>query len=273
MYRSGAGTPNVSAVVGTLPVTNGGTGASTAQAAAANLATPYIFSKTGIPFIGLSSGSVAANGAISGITALPRTITKAYCYFPANILATVKAAGWYYCTFSSTTAGTAFLDAYTTGVPTIPGSPTAVTDGKGAFTGDTGEEFGPTFNVAANSLGLNGFVRAFLSTSSTSNANAKTIRVRYSGSGGAAMGTLSSASATGAEGVCVFSNHEGSAALQIGSCFGSIGGSAAAGGSVGVVGTADSTVATTVVVSLQRATATDNLILEYVLFEMLSDLA
>jgi hypothetical protein len=255
-----------------LAVADGGTGASTAQAAAAALAVPYIFSKTGIPFIGLSSGSVSAAGAISGITALPRTITKAYCYFPANILATVKAAGWYYCTFSSTTAGTAFLDAYTSGVPTIPSSPAAVIDGKGAFTGDTGEEFGPTFNVSANALGLNGFLRAFVTTSATNNANVKSIRVRYSGNAGAIMGLFTASSAPGTEGVCIISNHEGSAALQVGSSFGVVGASAAPSGTPTTVGAADTTVATTAVVSIQRATATDNLILEFVLFELLSDL-
>lgn len=272
MLRSGGSTPNVSAAVGTLPVANGGTGGTSAQTGASGLAVPYIFSKTGIPFIGLSSGSVSAAGAISGITALPRTITKAYCWFPANILATVKAAGWYYCTFSSTTAGTAFLDSYTSGVPTIPGSPTPVVDGKGAFTGDTGEEFGPTFNVPANAMGLNGFLRAFITTSATNNANVKSIRVRFSGNAGAVMGLFTASSSPGTEGVCIIANHEGSAALQAGSSFGVVGAAAASSGNPTTTGTADTTQATTAVVSIQRATATDNLIIEFVVFELMSDL-
>jgi hypothetical protein len=41
-----------------------------------------IVAHTAIPFIHISSGSIAANGAISGITALPSAYPRAYCYFP-----------------------------------------------------------------------------------------------------------------------------------------------------------------------------------------------
>src|SRR5690349_7786608 len=109
----------------------------TAVAITGGTGIPILLATGGIPLIGLSSGSVAANGAISAITALPAVYPSAYCYFPANALATSIAAGWYYCTFSTTTAGVAFLDPYTSGIPTIPTSPTAVTDGRGAFTGHT----------------------------------------------------------------------------------------------------------------------------------------
>jgi hypothetical protein len=115
-----------------------------------------IVAHTAIPFIHISSGSIAANGAISGITALPSAYPRAYCYFPANALATSISAGWYYCTFSTTTAGVAFLDTYTSGVPTIPSSPTAVTDGKGAYTGDITERAGITLTVPAGAMGPNG---------------------------------------------------------------------------------------------------------------------
>jgi len=139
---------------------------------------PYVLGQSGIPFIALSSGSVAANGAISGITALPRTYANAYCYFPANILATTIAAGWYYCTFSSATAGTAFLNTYSAGNPTIPASPTAVIDGKGAFTGVTGETQGPILTLPAGAMGPNGTLRIFRSEATTNSAGTKAVTTK-----------------------------------------------------------------------------------------------
>lgn len=140
---------------------------------------PTILGKSGIAFIHLSSGSVSAAGAITGITALPRAYANAYCYFPANALATSIAAGWYYCTFSTTTSGTAFLNTYTTGTPTVPASPTAVTDGKGAFTGVTSSEQGITLPVAANALGPNGGIRVYSIWENNNSAGTKSLRIRY----------------------------------------------------------------------------------------------
>jgi hypothetical protein len=225
---------------------------------------PKFLGNSNIPFISLSSGSVAANGAISAITALPRIYTDAYCYFPANILATVKAAGWYYCTFSSTTAGTAFLDTYTSGAPTVPASPAPVTDGKGAFTGDTGEEFGPTFTVAANLLGANGAIRIMGSNEETNNANLKTIRFRFSGNAGTVFlipnaTSLASNQFTG--GIQNFTS-----AKQLSVFYGP-----ATGWNTALVsGTVDTTAATTIVTSLQKATATDNIVLLPTLYEVVN---
>lgn len=221
---------------------------------------PGLLAKCGIPFIGLSSGSVAANGAISGITALPTTYARAYCYFPANALATSIAAGWYYCTFSSTTAGTAFLNTYTSGVPTIPASPTPVTDGRGAFTGDTGEEFGPQIAIAANLLGATGGIRSTTTWTCNNTANVKTGRTRFSGTAGTAFLTAALANSLQGGDIRTILNR-GVATAQVGPSpllTGPI--TSFAGGAT--YGTADTTQATTLVHSLQRATATDNLVLE-----------
>ncbi len=228
----------------------------------------YTLGRTGIPFIGLSSGSVAANGAISAITALPIAYPNAYCWFPANILATVKAAGWYYCTFSTTTAGVAFLDTYTSGVPTIPATPVAVTDGKGAFTGDTGEEFGPTFTVPANALGPNGMLRVSQQISQTSNANTKNVRVRYSGNAGTIMSAQNVVSTVHTRNEVEIVNR-GATNVQISHpTSNQVGGWQSQAGP-GTTAAVDTTASTTVVTSLQRATATDNLVLEYVSVEVL----
>lgn len=214
-----------------------------------------VLNQGGIPFISLSSGSVAANGAISGITALSAIYPDAYCYFPANALATVKAAGWYYCTFSTTTAGVAFLDSYTSGAPTIPASPSAVTDGKGAFTGDTGEEFGPTFTVPA--LNATSLLRVTTAYTNTNNANVKTYRTRLSGNAGTIfISTLGASIAGGAHSVVIANT--GSASKQVTNQIGAANGATA---TLTVLGTVATGVSTTLVFSLQKATATDNMVL------------
>jgi hypothetical protein len=82
-----------------------------------------VVAASAIPFIHLSSASVTAGGAVTGITAVPLVYANAYCYFPANALATSIVAGWHYCVFSSTTACTAYLNTSTSGLPTIPAAP------------------------------------------------------------------------------------------------------------------------------------------------------
>lgn len=233
---AGVGPPNnVSITGGTITGTN----------------VPYVLAKSAIPIISLSSGSVAANGVISAITALPVTYPRAYCYFPANILATVKAAGFYYCTFSTTTAGIAFLDTLTTWPPTIPASPTAVSDGKGAFTGDTGEEFLPGITIPA--LMANSQLRLDGSVTVTNNANAKTLRLRISGQGGTALlsPTFNSSAQVGFNGLVA---NTGGGANNIGTFV------SGTGNGAGTIGTVDLISApTSGVLSLQKATATDNI--------------
>jgi hypothetical protein len=218
---------------------------------------PVVLYRGGVPLISLSSGSVSAAGAISGITALPLAYPNAYCYFPANIVATVAAAGWYYCTFSTTTAGTVFLNTWTPGntPPDIPAAPTAVTDGKGAFTGDTGEEFGPTVTVPV--LGVNSELLFTIYTTQTNNANAKTVRVRLSGNAGTIF--ISSAAASTARGGFIgFIKNTGAVAKQISGLFANNNAGAITSDQLGTVDTGS---ATTAVISLQKATATDNIIL------------
>lgn len=233
---------------------------------------PYVLGSSAIPFVGLSTGSVSAAGAISGITALPAVYANAYCWFPANALATAIAAGWYYCTFSTLTAGTAFLNTYTSGTPSIPSSPTAVTDGKGAFTGDTGEEFSQTITVPTNALGPNGTLRISTLWSVTNNANVKTGRIRYSGNAGAIYSNFTLASQNILREMSWVQNRA-SASSQIGSDPNSAvvngGFTLLGGGAVYQKSAVDTTAATTLVLSGQRATATDNLVIESYLIELL----
>lgn len=226
----------------------------TAQA----LKTPYVLSKSSIPFIALSSGSVAANGVISAITALPLAYPSAYCWFPANILATSIAAGWYYCTFSTTSAGIAFLDTYTSGIPTIPANPTAVSDGKGAFTGATTELAGPTITVPANAIGANGQLRVTSTWASNNNANAKVGRIRFSGSGGNQALQITLTSSVDGWGDVIISN---AGATNSQNCSGVSSISTNTSPFAATISAVDTTAATTIVHSLIHTTATDNVVL------------
>lgn len=213
--------------------------------------------QSGIPLIGLSSGSVSAAGAISGITALPLAYPAAYCYFPANALATSIAAGWYYCTFSTTTAGTAYLNTWDgTSVPAIPASPTAVTDGKGAFTGDTSEEAGPMIALSANALGKNGRIIWEFNVQGTNNANSKIVRGRWSGTSGTVL-FAPSVSSNSQMGHIYATSNAGATNSQ------STTGLASAPVTLyqQVLSSIDSTAATTLVLAIQRGTATDNLVI------------
>lgn len=231
---------------------------------------PYVLSNSAIPFIGLSTGSVSAAGAITGITALPRAFANAYCWFPANALATSIAAGWYYCTFSTTTAGTAFLNTYTSGAPTIPASPTAVTDGKGSFTGDTGEEFGPTITVPANAIGANGALRVTTLWGYTNSAGTKTVKLRYSGNAGTAFLSASGTTTVSLSDSRLIINR-GVTGSQIGVSDGGANIPAFANPSATnpVTASVDTTAASTLVLSITRNTATDNAIIESFLFELI----
>ena len=224
---------------------------------------PYSVGTSSIPIIGLSSGSVSAAGAISAITALPLAYPHAFCYFPANILATVKAAGFYYCTFSTTTAGTAFLDSWTgTSPPTIPSSPTPVTDGKGAFTGDTTEQ-GVILPIAAGALGPNGMIRGFVHTANNNSAGTKTLRLRFSGASGQDYLGNSQTTNTVSAWDFVVANDGVANTKQIGRARGIVGASTAASTSDALsTGAVDTTAATDFRITLQRNTATDNAIIQ-----------
>lgn len=211
----------------------------------------YTLAKGGIPLIGLATSTVTAGGAITVGTALSIVHPSAYCFLPANANATVSAAGWYYCTFSTTTAGVMFQNTYTSGVPTIPASPTPCTTASN-FAGDTGEEFANTITIPANAMGLTGILRYMLFDLQTNNANAKTMRLRFSGNSGTQFLSFSLAS-TAALGTMGTISNAGATNSQIGASF---------GGSIsGVVGAIDTTAATTLVFSIQRGVATDNIVI------------
>ena len=134
----------------------------------------------GLTFTGGGGGAFTLSaapmtGLFSGLSS-----SGSYVYLPANAGGSGCAAGWYYCVFSSDTAGTIYGDQYTGGQPQIVGSP-------GAFGGaPSGRITSPTSEVTAISginllpVGANGSVMFFPRVNGDTSAT-KTYRIRAGG--------------------------------------------------------------------------------------------
>lgn len=142
-----------------------------------------ILSASGIPFIKASSGTMGNNGAISAMTALPRTYSNgAYLYLPANAISAGSSAGWYWFVGSSTTAGTVYNSTYTSGPPAIGTATAFSTTGPGAYTGVTTAVVGPSITLPANAMGANGQVEITSGYGFNNSAGTKTMEVLFGGS-------------------------------------------------------------------------------------------
>lgn len=213
-----------------------------------------------IPFIFPSSFSMGNNGAISGLTALPTTYSGgAWMWMATGQIAAGSVAGWYWFVASSTTAGTLYNSTYTTGTPGLGTQTAFVTTGPGAATGVITEVTGPIITVPASAMGLNGALQLNWATRQTSNANVKTVRTRYSGAAGTQFSAANLASR--AEGL-IFGSiaNRGVANAQYGSMLSY--GSAVLTAANHVEGAIDTSVSTTIVLSAEHQTATDNFVIE-----------
>lgn len=136
---------------------------------------PKVLNQSGFPMILPSSGSIANNGALTGLTALPTTYANCYMYFPANAIAAGVAAGMYYVVMSSATAGTIYNNLYTSGEASIPASPTPfVTTGPGAYTQTIGAPITLlTSTITGGAMGIDGQLFIYPVWSHTNNGNSK----------------------------------------------------------------------------------------------------
>ncbi len=179
-----------------LPLTASATGVLTP---AANPSQPItVLSISGIPFIKASSGSMGNNGAVSAMTALPKTYSNgAYLYLPAGAICAAcaasvggagvgnaSAAAWYWFVGSSTTAGTVYNFTHTgTGTPVL-GTATALAEtGPGAFTGVTGVVNAITIAVPANLMGASGRIESRASWVQNGTAGNKTPSLLWGNAG------------------------------------------------------------------------------------------
>lgn len=232
------------------------------------LATPVLLGKSAIAMVSPATGTMANNGAITVGTALPRTYAKAYFYLPASAISAASSAGWYYTECTTTTACTVYNNTYTTGVPAAPASKTAfATTGPGAYTGDTTEQ-GVTTSLPANAMGSNGQLRVWTNWSYTNSANNKTLRVRFSGSSGTALANLVVTTTASVSHYVLIAN-SGSTAAQVASTNTATPFNAFT--SNVQTATIDTTAATSLFQSVQKANATDNATIEFYTDELLSD--
>jgi hypothetical protein len=124
-------------------------------------------------------------------TALPTTFTSIFLWFPANAIcasgsgpcASGSAAGVYYATCATTTVCQVFTNTLASGIPVIPGSPTAFSGGNspGAFNQSTAAQTILTLALPANSLGTQGSFTIESFAYRTNDADTITWRYQLSG--------------------------------------------------------------------------------------------
>lgn len=244
---------------------------SAAVALTGGTGTGIILGQSALPMISLSTGSIGNNGALTAITALPRTIANCYVFVPAGAIAAgvPAAATWYFAQFSSTTAATIFNNIYTTGVPTIPASPTAfATTGPGAYVGNT-TEVGVLITVPANAMKLNGGIRGRCDFGHTNSANNKVPRARFGGIAGTQLTGGTCTTTTGAT-LDFHTTNAGLATSQTGG--GRTVNSAAAviNAGINVVTSVNTAADTTVALAMTPANATDNQWIENFIVELVT---
>lgn len=213
---------------------------------------------TSVAFID-AAGTMGNNCAITNLPTLPTTYANAYIWLPAGAIQTSSAAGWYYFVGSSTSAGTCYNNTYASGTVTIPGSPTAFSStGPGAWTGSTSFETGPSFSVAANSLGINGELRATFNVSGSSNTDTKSFAAVL---GASACATLSMTSSVASMGGSYEMQNRGVASSQV--CNAQVTGTSNnIGGAASSYLSVSTSSATTVSAEIKLGTATDYIVLE-----------
>lgn len=222
-------------------------------------------SASALPFIVAPTGTMANNGAITLGTALPTTYAKAYIYLPASAISAGSAAGWYYCAMSSATLGTVFNNTYVSGTPTIPATPVAfVTTGPGAYTGVITLQTAQSVSIPGNSMGPNGTIRYSFTMSCPNNADTKLVNAAYSTFIVATASVTANPSATVTRS---FSNR-GVTNSQVND-----GGQGLFGpglsGAVPLLAAIDSTQAQAFTLQAQLAVATDYIVIERYLIELL----
>lgn len=143
---------------------------------------PYVLATYGAPVLIPPSGTMAANGAVTFGTAIAlqnsAVLTDGlWAYFPAGAVYAGSAAGFYWMTMSSDTAGTVYDTTYVPGTTSgeRPASPTAISAaGPGAYTGETATIVVASTVLPGGALGLNGSLRGTLTVTANINANPKT---------------------------------------------------------------------------------------------------
>jgi hypothetical protein len=148
---------------------------------------PYILAQDGVPIGLVPNGTVATNGQITLVTALPRVYSNGiWVYLPAGSVSG-GASGLYWCVMSSTTVGqvyTNFADTSQKFTPYIPtGTLVNAVGSNSAYTQtiNTGITL-INATIPGNSMGASGSLRSTQQFSCANNANNKSVQLQF-GSG------------------------------------------------------------------------------------------
>lgn len=152
--------------------------------APANNTAPFVLHQIGLPVGTPSSGSVAANGNLTGLTAMPFTVfpQPAYLFFPAGALYSGSLAGLYYSVITSASAATVYNDRNVGGDTYAPVTPTPiVAAGPGAYTQVTTAITVSSVLLPANTLGEVGLIQTPVTISVANTAGGKNMSVGFAG--------------------------------------------------------------------------------------------
>lgn len=238
------------------------------------IAAPGFFSSvlisSALPFVMAPTGTMGNNGAITMGTALEFTYPNCYVALPAGAIATgiPAASAWYYCVMSSSTVGTVYNNTYGSGSgqPTIPASPTPfVATGPGAFTGITSGSFRmQSYSLPAGTLGIRDSLRVCARYSNNNTSGNKTLATVF---GANILGIFVGSSIKSVSITTIISNREATNS-QIGvvNTSNGFGGTSTSDYSVSTI---DTTMAALLEIACTRATATDTIVAESFMVELL----
>lgn len=245
------------------------TGVTLASGVVAGPGAPVIVLQCGTPFIFPSSGSMANNGALSGITALQATFGSCWMNFPAGAIAAgvPAAATTFFVQMSTTQVGIVFNNSpqiVGNSIP-FPTNPTAfVTTGPGAFTQTTASNVAMlTVPILGSLIGSTGWIRVGLVNSNNNSAGAKTSLVTFGGSNFIAPAAFTTNQTMGQQHTLV---NMGVSNSQIAMTAGNAGGFGPSAGTPTRIAI-DTTASQNLVFNCQLATATDTMQYDYILIE------
>ena len=145
------------------------------------IGTPFVIppgdgSTTGLQFTG-SAGAFTLSAAI--LANAWNLLKGAWCYMPASFGGSAYPAGWYWAVFSGDTAGTLYVNTYSSRVPVRPASPTNFpVNLSGRLNQTTSEVTGPTgFAIPGGSVGPNGTIKTHIRTLGSNGATNKVLRI------------------------------------------------------------------------------------------------
>jgi len=203
-----------------------------------------------------SSGTVAANGALTLTTALTIVYPNIFLFFPAGAVYANSPAGFYLCQMTSTTLGTIFNNLYTTGPATVPAVLNSiVAAGPGAYTQILTAQAALSFTLPGGIIGNNGSLTYDAQWSYANNGNTKTFAITWPG--GNIFGSTATTTASLLVSRSIYNRGPSS---QVTGGNGQLGPGAAAGTVQQF--SADTSVGVLTTVTVQLAVATDFIVLE-----------